>query len=145
MKNKIPLYRTQNYSAYNIPKNYLEECKKQQPEKFKWTIVYDEYIPQKTCKKESFKKFLEETIQSLNKYEKYFWDDLEKMKNSHKVLPTQHLLSEETIKNILKRKQKDVLIYQIKGHSLKHRIFGYREHGVFHVMLNDLNHEQTPD
>ena len=130
-------------NSYFLPPVVLQELERKSQENFRWTILYDEYIPQKTCQKEPFSYFLRHTIRELNKYEKYKWDQILRDKHSHIVGKNQKLVAEEKIKNKLKEIKKDVEIYQLKGSSLSHRIFGYREKGIFHVMLNDLNHTQT--
>lgn len=131
-----------NKSDYKIPDKLLLDYNKWK-ENFKWTIIYEEYIPQKSCKTEPFTKFLEHTIQILNKYEKYSWSEVLNKKNNHIVKSTQRIEAEKQIKHKLQIIGKDVEIYQIKGSSLKHRIFGYRENGIFHIIINDLNHKQT--
>ena len=127
---------------YVVPSSLIKEYQVWK-ERFKWTIVHGEYIPQKSCKTEPFIKFLEHTICVLNEYERRSWNQVLQEKNNHLVKPAQKLEAEKQIKHKLQIIKKDVEIYQLKGKILSHRIFGYRENGVFHVMLNDLNHQQS--
>lgn len=69
------------------------------------------------------------------------WNDILRGKNNHEVKSTQQLKSRQKIRNII---NSDTELYQLKGKDDHHRIFGYRENGVFHVMINDLFHDETP-
>ncbi len=127
---------------YTVPSTLITEYQSWK-ERFKWTIIHGEYIPQKSCRTEPFIKFLEHTIHALNEYERRSWKQVLQEKNNHPVKPEQKLEAEQQIKHKLQIIKKDVEIYQLKGNTLSHRIFGYRENGIFHVMLNDLHHKQS--
>jgi len=146
MSKKEKSYKIDRLSKPNNDKKFevfIQNYKRQIEESFKWTIVSEEYIPSNSCQTEPFTKFLEHTISSLNKLETRKWNDVLKKPHNHIVKQNQPLKSRQKIKNKLKQIGKDVEIYQIAGKSLEHRIFGYRENGVFHIMLNDLHHKET--
>lgn len=130
-------------TSYNINDKVIQSYLRQPEEYFRWTIVYQEYIPSKSCKSEPFVKFLKHTISSLNEYESKKWDEVLNQKNNHIIKSTQDVKSGQKVKNKLKEINKVVEVYQIKGSCQEHRIFGYRENGIFHVMLNDLHHSET--
>ena len=137
----IPDSATKQIGKYNVPIDVLAAIEREREKRFRWTIVAAEYIPQKHCKIDSVTDFLDHTISHLNDYERKTWDEILKKKNNHEVKSTQKLKSHDKIKHKIKS---DVELYQLIGRDIHHRIFGYRENGVFHVMINDLFHDETP-